>query len=150
MTTPIIATVITSTEADATYALIEGRQDITRLHQEYRIYGSSEGPIATASTAPTRLCLALEEVAVGLTKGFLRLEVAINALSNNTNSTSTCSESNTVATSDKARQESSPVDIIQEITGDLMGRGPRGGKWRLRTVLSDVYWFLYLLETSRS
>uniref|UniRef100_A0AAV1TNW8 tRNA-intron lyase n=1 Tax=Peronospora matthiolae TaxID=2874970 RepID=A0AAV1TNW8_9STRA len=131
MTTPIIATVITSSEADATYALVEGRQDIARLQQEYRIYGSSEGPIATARSAPTRLRLALEEVAVGLTKGFLRLEVATNALSNNANSTSTSSESSSVATSDKTRQELSPVDIIQEITGDLNRRGPRGSKSRL-------------------
>ncbi|KAK1945627.1 tRNA-splicing endonuclease [Phytophthora citrophthora] len=59
-----------------TYALVDDAEQVSFLQQECRIYGSPEGVSATAAAAPSRLRLALEEMAVGVAKGFLRLNVA--------------------------------------------------------------------------
>ncbi|ETP43092.1 tRNA-intron endonuclease [Phytophthora nicotianae P10297] len=72
------ATVLTSPDHEATYALVNDAQHVAFLQQECRIYGSPEGSLTTASVAPLRL--ALEEMAVGVAKGYLRLEAAATGL----------------------------------------------------------------------
>ncbi|CAI5737561.1 unnamed protein product [Peronospora farinosa] len=108
-----VATVIVSSEPNATYALVNDPQHVVFLQHKCRIYGSSEVSIATASTAPTRLRLALEEMAVGVAKGFLRLEAAVN-----------CDDSTTIC--DKEGQ-ALVKQMTQELAGDMTRRGP----WRL-------------------
>ena len=114
-----VATVIVSSEPNATYALINDPQHVIFLQHTCRIYGSSEVSIAAASTAPTRLRLALEEMAVGVVHGFLRLEAAGSCAG----STTICDEEG------KALVE----QITQELAGDVTHRRP----WRLCTALLD-------------
>ncbi|KAL3668913.1 hypothetical protein V7S43_006202 [Phytophthora oleae] len=71
----VVATVVALRPED-TYALVDDARQVSFLQQECRIYGSPEGVSATATAAPPRLRLALEEMAVGVAKGFLRLDVA--------------------------------------------------------------------------
>ncbi|CAI5741837.1 unnamed protein product [Peronospora destructor] len=108
-----VATVIVSSEPNATYALVNDPQHVVFLQQRCRIYGSSEVSIATASTAPARLRLALEEMAVGVTKGFLRLEAAVICAG----STTICDE----------EEQALVEQMTQEIAGNVTSRGP----WRL-------------------
>ncbi|KAG7388779.1 hypothetical protein PHYPSEUDO_011798 [Phytophthora pseudosyringae] len=113
-----MATVVASPDPEATYALVNDARHVAFLQQECRIYGTPEGPIAPASAAPQRLRLALEELAVGVAKGFLRLEVAgagSDGCSNNGGEGHT---------------------LVEEITQELVGDTKRGGyngdvKWRL-------------------
>ncbi|UIZ29627.1 hypothetical protein KXD40_002957 [Peronospora effusa] len=100
-----VATVIVSSEPNATYALVNDPQHVVFLQHKCRIYGSSEVSIATASTASTRLRLALEEMAVGVAKGFLRLEAAVN-----------CADS--LAICDKEGQ-ALVKQMTQELAGDI-------------------------------
>ncbi|TDH66690.1 hypothetical protein CCR75_001582 [Bremia lactucae] len=59
---------------EATYALVHDAQHIDFLQQVCRIHGSLEENL---TRRPPRLRLALEEVVVGVQKGFLRLESAL-------------------------------------------------------------------------
>ncbi|KAG1686623.1 hypothetical protein DVH05_006418 [Phytophthora capsici] len=70
----VMATVVALRPED-TYALVDDAQQVSFLQQECRIYGSPEGVSATAAAVPPRLRLALEEMAVGIAKGFIRLDV---------------------------------------------------------------------------
>ncbi|POM68869.1 tRNA-intron endonuclease [Phytophthora palmivora] len=63
-----VATVVP--DAEATYALVNDPQHVAFLQKQCRIYGSPEG-------TTTALRLALEEMAVGIAKGFLRLETTV-------------------------------------------------------------------------
>ncbi|KAF4042766.1 tRNA intron endonuclease catalytic C-terminal domain [Phytophthora infestans] len=76
MTDWAVATVVVTPDPEATYALVLDAQHATLLQQQYRIYGSSEGLMTPASAVSQRLRLTLEEMAVGISKGFLRLEAA--------------------------------------------------------------------------
>ncbi|RLN76866.1 hypothetical protein BBJ28_00001623 [Nothophytophthora sp. Chile5] len=58
--------------AESTYGLVCDAQHIAFLQRKCRIYGTPEG--AGASSPPLRLRLALEEIAVGIACGFLRLQ----------------------------------------------------------------------------
>jgi hypothetical protein len=69
-----VAAVVPSPDAEATYALVEDARHVAFLQHERRIYGSAEG--AAAMAEPVRLRLSLEEMAVGVAQGFLRLEAA--------------------------------------------------------------------------
>lgn len=69
-----LAMVMEASDADAIYALVTDPQQIAFLQLECRLYGSPDGVAPTAAAAPPRLRLALEEMALGVVKGFLRLE----------------------------------------------------------------------------
>ncbi|KAG7396114.1 hypothetical protein PHYBOEH_002769 [Phytophthora boehmeriae] len=75
-----VATVVAGAQdVEATYALVTDADDVIYLQTERRIFGTTEGFAATADSKAPRLRLALEEVAVGVTKGFLRLEAAASS-----------------------------------------------------------------------
>ncbi|OWZ23113.1 TRNA-intron endonuclease [Phytophthora megakarya] len=100
-----VGTVVPSTDVEATYALVNDPRQVAFLQHKCRIYGSPEGAIADVST-PTHLRLALEEMAVGVAKGFLRLEA-----------------SPAVSASVNDLQEHTLVEeIIHELTGDKQHR----------------------------
>ncbi|CAH0516924.1 unnamed protein product [Peronospora belbahrii] len=71
-----VATVVVSPDPNAVYGLVHDPLHIAFLQQRCRIYGSPDGSQAAGTKAPARLRLALEEMTVGVTKGFLRLQAA--------------------------------------------------------------------------
>ncbi|KAH7484320.1 tRNA-splicing endonuclease subunit Sen34 [Phytophthora ramorum] len=101
----VAATVVAVRDPEASYALIDDAVHVAFLQQECRIYGSPEGTVPAASSMPRRLRLSLEELAVGVTNGFLRLEA----------STSSSSGNELIANEGQTQ--------VQEITQELMGVG---------------------------
>ncbi|CEG46811.1 trna-intron endonuclease [Plasmopara halstedii] len=62
-------------DLEVTCAFVDNAQHIELLQKTYRINGSFERSKSTSSATP-RLRLALEEIVVGIARGFLRLEPA--------------------------------------------------------------------------
>ncbi|CAH0482700.1 unnamed protein product [Peronospora belbahrii] len=112
-----VATVVVSPDPNAVYGLVHDPQHIAFLQQRCRIYGSPDGSQAAGTKAPARLRLALEEMTVGVTKGFLRLQAA-----------STCDGSTMICKEDI---QTVVEEIEQELSGDMKRREPGDRRWRL-------------------
>ncbi|KAG6611956.1 tRNA-intron endonuclease [Phytophthora cinnamomi] len=113
-----VATVVAAADADATYALVAEPQHVAFLQQECRVYGSPEGTALAAAAAPLRLRLALEEMALGVVKGFLRLEAP---LAGSTGGEAVESEAQKVV-----------KEITEELRGNTLQREDGAGvTWRL-------------------
>ncbi|KAG6963230.1 hypothetical protein JG688_00008243 [Phytophthora aleatoria] len=119
-----VATVVTSPDPEATYALVNDARHVSFLQQECRLYGSPEGSVTTASAVPQRLRLALEEMAVGVAKGFLRL---VSATTGPDGRSLNIEEGNT---------------LVKELAQELVEEAQSGGlnvdaKWRLSSRRRD-------------
>ncbi|KAE8915520.1 hypothetical protein PF005_g8821 [Phytophthora fragariae] len=109
-----VATVIAASDADATYALVTEPEHVVFLQQECRVYGSPDGVASTATAVPPRLRLALEEMALGVVKGFLRLEALV------------------VDANDDEAMEEGRRTLVEEITEELRGNTLHNGvMWTL-------------------
>ncbi|KAE9033037.1 hypothetical protein PR003_g9133 [Phytophthora rubi] len=115
-----VATVIAASDADATYALVTEPEHVVFLQQECRVYGSPDGVASTAAAVPPRLRLALEEMALGVVKEFLRLEASV------------------VDSNDDEAMEEGRRTLVEGITEELRGNtlhrevtGSDGVEWTL-------------------
>ncbi|KAI9913953.1 hypothetical protein PsorP6_005581 [Peronosclerospora sorghi] len=127
-----VATVVVSPEPDITYALVNDPQHIAFLQQECRIYGLPEGSTGSPTTAPPQLRLALEEMAVGVANGFLRLKAAETLLDTTAGSVEKDNALVTAITQELTRQEEYRESI------DAEWRMSKRGRDRLR-VFQDLW-----------